>query len=286
VRQRDGIFFIRYTAWDPKLKKRRRIEEATDAKNLTEAKQFLDERLGDRAKGLTPAAVSRTRLRELYDDARADYENRKQRIEVLEGRWKHLEAFFGGDELAKRITHPRIQQYIDTRRAEEAAEATIEHEMAALRRMLRLGYKNRKVAQLPVFPTIKGDRVRAVFFEDDEIERLDQTLIEELAEGRNVGNDWLPVFVKVVRWTGMRRNELLRLERRKPRSRSGEDNASAGQHEEQGRARGLLAWRSARGAKGMGREDSRARPRARRASRPRRPLGLPPQGRADQDLSV
>jgi integrase len=86
--------------------------------------------------------------------------------------------------------------------------------MAALRRMLRLGYKNRKVAQLPVFPTIKGDRVRAVFFEDDEIERLDQTLIAELAEGRNVGNDWLRVFVKVVRWTGMRRNELLRLERR------------------------------------------------------------------------
>jgi integrase len=214
VRKRRGVFFIRYTCWDPAKRKRRRVEEPTDAENITRAREILDERLGDRAKGATPAAMSRTRLKELFDDVRHDYVNKSQRVEILENRWQHIEAHFGAGELAKRITHDRMQRYIDARREEKAADATIEHEVAALRHMLRLGYKNRKVAQLPVFPTIKADRVRMVFFDDDEIERLDKALEEELADGRDVGNDWLPVFITVVRWTGMRRDELLDLERR------------------------------------------------------------------------
>jgi integrase len=35
-----------------------------------------------------------------------------------------------------------------------------------------------------------------------------------LAEGRDVGNDWLLPFLTVARWTGARRDELLNLERR------------------------------------------------------------------------
>jgi hypothetical protein len=85
IRKRHGIFFIRYTAWDPKQKKRRRIEERTSVRSVTEARDLLNERLGSVAKGETPAAVSRTRLCQLYDDVHADYRNRNQRVDVLEG---------------------------------------------------------------------------------------------------------------------------------------------------------------------------------------------------------
>jgi hypothetical protein len=44
------------------------------------------------AKGETPAAVSHTRLRELYNDMKADYRNKSQRGDVLEGDGSSLKA--------------------------------------------------------------------------------------------------------------------------------------------------------------------------------------------------
>lgn len=154
---------------------------------------------------------SKTRLRELYEDMRADYRNRGQRLDVLENRWKHLEAAFG-DDLVATIKNDRIQRYVNVRREEKAADATIQREVAALRRMLRLGYANRKVAQLPHFPTITVENTRMVFFNDDEFDRLVRAIPEAIE--RDVGNDWLVPFVITVRWIGTRRNELLHLERR------------------------------------------------------------------------
>jgi hypothetical protein len=116
----------------------RRVEEKTKAKTERAARDILNERLGQVAKGETPAAVSKTKLRELYEDVRADYRNRRQRLDVLENRWKHLEPAFGNDLVAT-ITSDRIQRYVDVRRDEKVADATIQREVAALRRMLRLG---------------------------------------------------------------------------------------------------------------------------------------------------
>src|SRR5262249_29471892 len=108
----------------------------------------------------------------------------------------------------------RMQAYVEARRAEKAADQTIKNEIAVLRRMLRLGYKHPKVAQLPSFPEIAVQNTRATFFENDEYERLLAALATLVTEGRDVGNDWLVPFVIVARWTGARRDELLTLERR------------------------------------------------------------------------
>jgi hypothetical protein len=194
----------------------------THHREVGEARDILNERLGDKAKGVMPAAVSKTRLGELFQDMCRDYENKKQRIDVIEGRWKHLEAFFG-DERVKLITTDRVDRYVEVRRKKGAAEQTIGNEMAVLRRMLNLGVKRRKVAKgsLPEFPTIKAEDVRAVFFDDDEFDRLLEALPEEIADPRDVGNDWLLPFVVLARWTGMRRNELLRLGMAQRRSQHG-----------------------------------------------------------------
>jgi integrase len=207
VRKRYNVWWIRYSIGG------KRIEERTDARARTEAQRMLNERLGQVAKGETPAAVSKVRLAELYADIEADYRNKGQDLRTLTRRWNHLEPVFGTDPV-RTITHARMQNYVEVRQAEGAAKATIKNEVAALRRMLRLGYRNRKVAQLPPFPEIEVDNARAVFFDDAEYDRLLNVLPDLLAEGRDVGNEWILPFLTVARWTGARRDELLNLERR------------------------------------------------------------------------
>lgn len=137
VRKLGRCFWIRYTMSG------RPIEEKTDAKNATEARNILNERLGDVSKGVTPAAASRTRLAELYADMKADYRNNGQDLSILAKRWKHIEPVFGND-LVSTITSARLQRYVDVRRGyERAAPATVQREIAALRRMFRLGYAAR-----------------------------------------------------------------------------------------------------------------------------------------------
>src|SRR6185503_3585060 len=119
-------------------------------------------------KGETPAAVSKVVLAALYVDVEADYRNKGQDLETLALRWKHLEPVFGSDSV-RTITHERMQRYVNVRLAEGAAMATVKNEIAALRRMLRLGYRNRKVAQLPPFPEVEVKNARAVFFDECRI---------------------------------------------------------------------------------------------------------------------
>lgn len=207
VRKRGNRWWIRYHL------NARRIEEKTDARTEAEARRILNERLGDTAKGITPAAASRVRVSELYDDMRADYRNRNQDLGTLRDRWKHLEPAFG-NEFVRNISHARMQGYVDARRDEGAADQTVKNEIGALRRMLRLGYEKRKVGQLPPFPKIEVNNARSGFFEDAEFDRLMTALRATIAEGRDIGNDWLVPFVTVSRYIGTRRDELLTLERR------------------------------------------------------------------------
>jgi integrase len=181
----------------------KRIEEPTDAENETEARKVLNDRLGKVGNGITPAVASRTRLRELYDDMRADYLNNEAGVSILEKRWKHLEPVFGSDLVAA-ITSGRIRHYVTVRRdTEKAAPATVQREIAALRRMFRLGYQATppKVGQLPSFPKITEQNVRTGFFERDEFERVRAEL-----------PDYLRPLVTVGYWLGWRIGKLQALQ--------------------------------------------------------------------------
>ena len=216
VRKRGHTFYLRYTHHG------RRTEERAEAATKTEARAILHERLGDVSNGLTPAAVSTVRLRELYDDTPADYENKGQDLETLDRRWTHLDPVFGSDYV-RTITHARMQAHITDRRAAGAAAQTFKNEVAALKRMLRLGFQTGKVAQVPFFPTVVANNTRLVFFSDEESVRLLASLRTEIANARQVGNDWLIPYVILVGWIGARRGELLPLERRQLNLDAGAD---------------------------------------------------------------
>jgi integrase len=195
VRKLGRCFWIRYSL------RGKRIEEKTDAANESEARKILNERLGPVAKGETPSAVSKVRLSEPYADMQADYRNKGHNLRILAKNWAHVEGVFGTDRVST-IDHGRMQRYIDVRRdVDKAAPATVQGEIAVLRRMIRLGKRKGTVAQLPDFPTITVQNTRSGFFERDEFECVRAEL-----------PDYLRPLVTVGYWLGWRIGELLALQ--------------------------------------------------------------------------
>jgi integrase len=89
------------------------------------------------------------------------------------------------------------------RQEEGAANATINRELATLRRALNLGRRSTppKVRDVPYIPMLKEDNVRRGFVEDGEFSRL-------TAEA---GELWLRAFLELGFTYGWRRGELLGL---------------------------------------------------------------------------
>jgi integrase len=88
---------------------------------------------------------------------------------------EHLREFFG-DSKAIDITEDRLSAYIVHRQGQDAANATINRELAALKRGFRLAGK--KVGQVPQFQMLQENNTRKGFFEPEQF----QAVVEHLPE--------------------------------------------------------------------------------------------------------
>lgn len=193
VRKKSGTWYVRI------CRNGARQEIKTKASNRSEALTILSTLRAKMAEGTYDPDAERTRVVDLYKDLERDY-TINQRRSRLANRWKHLSPVFGNDR-ASSVTTPRLRLYIESRLNEDAKPATIQRELAVLRRMFRLGLQAAKVLRLPYFPTIQVDNVRTGFFERDEFDRVRAELPEHLRP-----------LVTLAYWTGWRRGELLNLE--------------------------------------------------------------------------
>jgi len=141
-------------------------------------------------------------------------------ITAPRGRWKHLDdaerrlahltRYFGGRRVAT-ITPPAIRAYADQRLAEKVphacrpvAPATVKRELAMLRRMLRLGARDGKVAIVPTVELLREAAPRAGFVDEAQYRNLLRQLRSDLR-----------VVVAIAFTYGWRaRSEILTLERR------------------------------------------------------------------------
>jgi len=112
---------------------------------------------------------------ELAEDMLRDYRiNGRRTLALTEKRWsKHLEPIFGALR-GYRVTTDILNRYVDARRTEGALNGTINRELAALKRMFSLAYRNtpRKVAHVPAFPRLRENPPRNGFVEQRHYERL------------------------------------------------------------------------------------------------------------------
>jgi len=163
----SSIYWLSYYA-DGK-----RIRESSDTSNKKLAENLLKEREG---RVVTGQSILPRADKVRYAEARADllthYEVRKTRdvAEAL-GRLVHLDRFFDGRRISG-IGPADVTEYGKVRQGEDAANGTINRELATLSKMLNVAFANNKLLRVPVIEKLAEAPARAGFVDDAEFNSI------------------------------------------------------------------------------------------------------------------
>ncbi|MFH1983693.1 MAG: site-specific integrase [Pseudomonadota bacterium] len=202
--KRGDVWWIKY------YRNGKNYRESSRSTKKMVAKKLLDRKEGEIAQGKVPSIVfEKVTFDELSKEFITDYRiNGKKSLDRAELSVRHLKEEFEGVKVPE-ISTPRIQQYVSERmkahckRCDKrfhyngeshcpycgrepitpgAANATINRELAALRRILNLGAKQTppKVNRVPYIPMLKENNIRKGFFEYDQFLALREALAEYL----------------------------------------------------------------------------------------------------------
>ncbi len=192
------------TYWVKYYRNGRPFRESSRSKNISDAKGLLRKREGEIGAGhFSGPKTERVRFEELAEDFLNDYRanNRKSLVSAKRRIDLHLAPFFGGLR-AVDITTDRVRAYAVKRQEQGASNASINRELAALKRMFNLAAEMTppKVARIPHIPMLKESNVRKGFFEHEEYLALRREL-----------PDYLKPVLAFGYYTGARVGEILGL---------------------------------------------------------------------------
>lgn len=173
-------------------------KEPAKTTSKREAEHFLAQRLAARGQA-GPSARDLNKV--LWDDLRdiivADYKrNGRKSLATLERNCDILAESFKGCPVPA-VDEAAIEKFIE-RQLGTYANATINRQLAALKRMFKLGYKQRLVGRIPHIETLSEDNVRKGFWSEAELAKVLKHLPQELH----------PVILTAY-ITGWRKSELL-----------------------------------------------------------------------------
>ena len=197
-RPHSNVWWIRYS------RNGKRFYESTHTTRKRKAKRRLDDRLAEiRAGTFVGPQVHRIKIKELAKDLIDEYQiNGRKSLDDLKARWKlHLEPYFAHLR-TEDVTSTAINRYVANRQTAGAANGTVNRELAALKRMFKLGSKATppKVLRVPTFPHLEERNVRTGFLTDDQFSRL-------AAECARMGL-WLRAMLEVGYTFGWRVEEI------------------------------------------------------------------------------
>ena len=197
IYKRGDIFWIKY------YRNGKPYLESTKSKKEKVAKDRLKEREGEIAKGEVPGVhFDKIRFEEIAEDYLNDYRiNQRKSLKKAEQYVKYLKKSFEGFRVVN-INTARIKDHINRRIEEGLANATVNRELSALKRMFSLATEctPKKVRDIPHIPMLKESNVRKGFFEYDQF----MTIREALPE-------YLRPIVTLAYHTGWRKGEVLNL---------------------------------------------------------------------------
>ena len=193
------VYWIKY------YKNGKAYRESCRSKNRQDAVDLLRKRLAEITLGtFSGTKIERIKVEELAEDFLRDYRvNGRKSIDDVQARWDfHLKPFLGHFR-AVEVSSDLLSRFVDRRQQEEAANATINRELAALKRMFYLGYRSTppKVNRVPAFPVLREDNARTGFLEDTQYQNL-------ICHSPGL---WFRCLVEVGRTYGWRVGELLNL---------------------------------------------------------------------------
>lgn len=148
----------------------RPVRESAKTEKETEARKLLKLREGAAADGMPilPRA-DRLRLDHLLRDLVNDYQvNGKRSLDKARRCVRRLSAAFGARR-AVSLTTADVRGYIVARQEEGAANATINRELAALKRAFSLAIANQTLRVRPFIPMLTENNIRTGFMSEEEV---------------------------------------------------------------------------------------------------------------------
>ncbi len=165
--RRGPIWWIRFSH------RGRQFRESSYSENRAEANRLLRQRLAEVGSGHFVPDEGRVGFENLADGLITDYKlnGRRSLKTAALNNISHLRSFFGFDR-ALDITLDRIRSYQALRLEQGAAVASINREVATLRRMFSLAIEGGTFSHKPVFKMLKGEKVRQGFVEHGDFLKL------------------------------------------------------------------------------------------------------------------
>jgi integrase len=196
-RREFGFLWLRGRIWWLRYRVNgREHRESSGSTSRREAEKLLAKRQAELSVGiLTAPDAKRVTFTDLAQMIRDDYRVRGRRSpRTLEGNLANLEAFFG-DCRALAITSDRVTTYERERLDAGAARASVNKELAALRRAFNLAVKARRLplSAKPSISTPDPHNARSGFFEESDF----RAVLAELPKG-------LRPPLEFAYWTGWR----------------------------------------------------------------------------------
>ena len=179
-----GRVFKRGTVyWVAYYHRGKEYRESSESESESAAKKLLKKRIGEVAQGrLLGANQDRLTFDDLTQALLADYQiNGRRSLRSARLSISHLRKFFGFDR-AVDITTDRIKAYAADRQKAKAANASINRELAALKRMFSLAVEDGRLSHSPYIPTLEEDNARQGFVDHSAFVSLRASLAEYLRD--------------------------------------------------------------------------------------------------------
>lgn len=175
--KRGSVYWIAY------YHRGKEHRESSHSESEKEARRLLKKRIGEIGTGrFTGLGEERVTFEDLANALLTDYEvNKRRSLRSARLSISHLRGFFGL-ERAIDITTDRIKAHAANRQREAAANASINRELAALKRMFRLAVQDGRLSTMPYIPTLDEDNARQGFIDHGAFIALRDNLPEYLRD--------------------------------------------------------------------------------------------------------
>lgn len=176
-RKGSRFLYISYRDLNGKLRM-----ESTKSESRMVAENLLRDRLGKVERGLAVGEMKKLKYEDIRTLLILDYRTRS--VKMLEQDkdgnpyvwgFEHLDPFFKA-RLVTTITTDLLYKFIEKRKGEGAANATINRNLSLLRKMMNLARRGAKLTQVPYFPMLKENNVRKGFVTIEQFRKLREAM--------------------------------------------------------------------------------------------------------------